>query len=97
MSDGKVLNLDELFGEDRPVVVRWQGREYALLRLAAFSPKEIREFEAMQGQAVKLQDAKADNEQVMALFDRMLLTLCKELPVAEMPFMAKTRVITFYI
>ena len=103
MSDDKrVLNLDEVFGQDRPVKVVWKGREYELLRLEAFSPREIQKFASMQASAQKLsgmsdqQSPEADAE-ISALFDEILSALCKDLPLGDMPFLAKTRIITFYI
>lgn len=107
----RVLNLDEVFGQDRPVKVIWNQREYELLRLEAFSPKEIQKFSALQARAQKLsatpsqhppnaESANLGEEQereISALFDEMLRALCSELPLDSMPFLAKTRIITFYI
>lgn len=104
MSDQKVLNLDEMFGEDRPVTVVWQGVKYDLLRMEAFSPREINRFQTMQKDASELQrlknankDDKSIDGKIEALFDKMLSTLCAKLPLKEIPFLGKTRIITFYI
>ena len=106
MDEQRVLNLDEVFGQDRPVKVLWQGREYELLRLDAFSPRQIHALGSLQEAAARLgskepkatdaPDADADAE-IEALFDGMLKVLCAELPLDRMPFLAKTRIITFYI
>ena len=102
--DNKVLNLDEMFGEDRPVVVKWHGESYNLLRLEAFSPREINRFQSMQKDASELQrlknankDDKSIDGKIEALFDKMLSTLCAKLPLKDIPFLGKTRIITFYI
>lgn len=102
--DNKVLNLDEMFGEDRPVVVKWHGESYNLLRLEAFSPREINRFQSMQKDASELQrlknankDDKSIDKKIEDLFDKMLSTLCVKLPLKEIPFLGKTRIITFYI
>ena len=102
--DNKVLNLDEMFGEDRPVKVKWKGESYNLLRLEAFSPREINRFQSMQKDASELQrlknankDDKSIDGKIEALFDKMLSTLCAKLPLKEIPFLGKTRIITFYI
>lgn len=102
--DNKVLNLDEMFGEDRPVVVKWKGENYNLLRLEAFSPREINRFQSMQKDANELQrlknankDDKSIDKKIEDLFDKMLSTLCTKLPLKEIPFLGKTRIITFYI
>jgi hypothetical protein len=98
----RILNLDEVFGQDRPVKVLWGGREYELLRLEAFSPRQIHALGKLQGAAARLseggmQNAEGSDAEIEALFDEMLAVLCKELPLATMPFLAKTRIITFYI
>ena len=100
----RVLNLDEMFGQDRPVKVLWGGREYELLRLEAFSPRQIHALGKLQGEAARLganapkgADAPDVDAEIGALFDEMLAVLCKELPLSTMPFLAKTRIITFYI
>jgi hypothetical protein len=104
MDENKVLNLDEMFGEDRPVKVKWKGVEYELLRLEAFSPREINRFQTMQKDASELQRLKNANAadksidaKIEQLFDKMLSTLCAKLPLKEIPFLGKTRIITFYI
>jgi hypothetical protein len=104
MDENKVLNLDEMFGEDRPVKVKWKGVEYDLLRLEAFSPREINRFQMMQKDASELQRLKNENAadksidaKIEQLFDKMLSTLCAKLPLKEIPFLGKTRIITFYI
>lgn len=104
----KVLNLDEVFGQDRPIKVKWQGREYELLRLEAFSPRQIQALGKMQEAAQKLSThtqpppntsylGEEQDTKIEQLFDEMLSTLCKDLPLNEMPFLAKMRIITFYI
>jgi len=103
--ENKVLNLDEVFGEDRPIKVKWKGETYDLLRLEAFSPREINRFQNMQKDAAELQRLKnaakkndhSIDKKIEQLFDKMLSTLCAKLPLAEIPFLAKTRIITFYI
>lgn len=104
MDENKVLNLDEMFGEDRPVKVKWHGESYNLLRLEAFSPREINRFQSMQKDASELQRLKNLNKadksidkKIEDLFDKMLSTLCVKLPLKEIPFLGKTRIITFYI
>ena len=104
VDDNKVLNLDEMFGEDRPVVVKWHGESYNLLRLEAFSPREINRFQSMQKDASELQRLKNANKndkgidkKIEDLFDKMLSTLCAKLPLKDIPFLGKTRIITFYI
>lgn len=102
----KTLDLDELFGNARPIKVKWAGKEYELLRLEAFSPREINAFQKMQVEAQRLQQPATIQQQIegydpdaeiAALFDKMLAQLCPSLPLDSIPFLAKSRIITFYI
>ena len=91
-----------MFGQDKPVLVRWQGKDYALMRLNALGAKGIIRFQKMYQEASELQstgDELTDKQidQVDALFDEMLVTLCKPLPVKSMPFLAKVNALTYYI
>lgn len=102
MSDErKVLDLDELFGQARAVKVKWQDQEYELLKMEAISPQDAVQFQKLQIAAGKLQmkgdmdDASA--KKIEKLIDDMLKLLCKELPLQEMKFMVKMRVLTYYI
>lgn len=102
MSDErKVLDLDELFGQARAVKVKWQDQEYELLKMEAISPQDAVQFQKLQIAAGKLQ-MKGDMDDAAAkkiekLIDDMLKLLCKELPLQEMKFMVKMRVLTYYI
>ena len=100
----KTLDLDELFGQARAIKVKWGGRFYELVRLEALGPKPISRFQALQEKASNLQKISLDGEitdeqdqQIIELFDEMLKMLCKELPVSQIPFAAKSKVLEFYI
>jgi hypothetical protein len=100
--DKKTLDLDELFGQARAVKVKWQGREYELLRMEGISPKQAVYFQKLQLRASKLQsntEAVDDEsaEEIETLFDDMLKILCADLPLQDMQFVHKMRVLTFYI
>ena len=97
----KALDLDELFGQARAVKVKWQGKEYELLRMEAIGPRDAVRFQRQQLKASKLQMSDdMDDEtarEVEKTFDDMLNLLCKDMPLGEMVFMQKMRVITYYI
>lgn len=107
MSDenkGKALDLDELFGQARAVKVKWAGKEYELARIEALGPKSISRFQSLQNKTSQLQMLSLNAEiteeqdtQIIALFDEMLLMLCKDLPVKTMPFAAKSKCLEFYV
>lgn len=97
--ENKALNLDELFGQSHPIKVKWQDKEYELLRLEAFSPTEVNGFMRMQKttERMRQENNTASDADIVALFDGMLGMLCKDLPLDILPFLAKVRIITFYI
>lgn len=105
MSDGnKVLNLDELFGQARAVKVRWQGREYELLRMEGIGPKQATQFNKLHLQASRLQGSvnsqdvdDAQAEEIEEVFNKMIKILCADFPVSEAPFMAKMSIVQFYV
>lgn len=102
MSDPKnILDLDELFGQARAVKVKWQDKEYELLRMDAISPKQAVKFQQLELRAGNLQSIGAEltDENAAELeqtIDEMLAMLCKDLPLAELSFIYKTRILTFY-
>jgi hypothetical protein len=99
--DGKKLNLDELFGLARPVIVEWKGKEYELPRPEAFSAKAWSGFTALQEKigllqvlGEKLTDAQA--EELDAITSDCIRYLSPKLADQELPFMLKVQVIQFY-
>uniref|UniRef100_A0A6H1ZD75 Uncharacterized protein n=1 Tax=viral metagenome TaxID=1070528 RepID=A0A6H1ZD75_9ZZZZ len=104
MSDDEkhMLDLDELFGQARAVKVKWSNREYELLRMEAIGPREAAKFMRLQKKAANLQnlseeisDEQAD--EMAEVIDEMLKMLCADLPLAEMAFAIKVRVLSFYV
>jgi hypothetical protein len=98
----KVLDLDELFGQARAVKVRYAGKEYELLRMEGISPKQAWKFQNLKQRANALQQlgaelAEGDADELNDLMKEMLQILCAELPLGEMPFLMRLRVLTFYI
>lgn len=106
-TDGKVLDLDQLFGQAKAVKVKWEGEMHELLRLEAISPKQAMKFNQLYLRAGKLQQAlqsktgdelsDADVDEVQAVFDEMLGMLCATLPLKEIPYMAKSQIMVFYM
>ena len=99
--DKKILNLDDLFGQAKPIKVRWQGQEYEFLRMDGITPKQALEFQRLQLKAGKIQNAESIDEasamQIEEVFNDMLKILCPKIPLEEMTFLMKTRIVTFYI
>lgn len=102
MSDKKrILDLDELLGQASAIKVKWNGREYELLRMESVSPKQAVKFQKLQARANRLQmnsdnTEDADAVELESVMDEMLAMLCADLPLAEIPFGMKMRIVTFY-
>jgi hypothetical protein len=96
-----VLNLEELFGVDQPIVVRWQGAEYALKRPEAMAPEDYVRLSRLQATAAGIRQAaevtEADAATLLATVDQMMIMIAPELAALQLPFMAKVRVLEFYI
>lgn len=102
-----VLNLDSLYGQDQPVIVIHNGREFELRRLDSLSPKQFMEWDELGKQIEKLSlnyDAKNDPEfaaamEVESAVTKALGLICPELAEAQPPlvFSAMMKVINFYI
>jgi hypothetical protein len=102
----KSLNLDELFGTARPIVVVFQGKRYELRRPEAMNPVEFNQWMKLQGR-VQLPGANTDeiarnwseetSREVEALIDDVLTLLNPEFAkLPELNFMMKTQVLEFY-
>lgn len=102
MSDQqRVLDLDDLLGQASSIKVKWNGREYELLRMESVSPKQAVKFQKLQARANRLQTngestEEADAVELENVMDEMLGMLCKDLPLTEIPFGMKMRIVTFY-
>lgn len=103
---GKALNLDELFGQARPVVVVWEGRKYALTRLEGLTPVEYARWTKLQRRMAPLfggGDVDVNDmteEQATELSEAVTTALSlfnADLAKAPLPFAAKVRVLQFYV
>lgn len=103
MSDEKMLDLNELFGQAVTVKVKARdGKVYELLRMEAISPREAVRFQRLQQKAARLQvvGEEMSDEQasdLVGVFDDLLEILCAELPVEAMQFAEKMAVLQFYM
>jgi hypothetical protein len=97
----KALDLDELFGQDKSVKVKWHDKNYDLLLVGAIGPKDALALQKMQARTAALGMASdeindQDAEELERMFDEMLKILSNELPLKEIPFGAKMRILQFY-
>jgi hypothetical protein len=100
----RLLDLDELLGQARPIKVKWQGATYELLNSDGISPKQAVQFQKMQGRVQNLigsdqssVTSDQDAVELEAVLDEMLGMLCAELPLGEIKFGMKLKIITFYV
>ena len=105
-NNGRVLDLDELFGMARPIVVRWKGRDYPLRRPTALSPEEIVRNERLRVRWADLQERISDGEalqtssglagEIEEVTLEMIAILCPALAKAGVPFVAQVQVLQYY-
>ena len=99
----KTLDLDELIGQAKPIKVKWQGESYEMLRSDGISPKQAVKFQKLQPRAQGLltgDHAEVSDEeasQLEAIIDEMLAIVCVELPLENIPFGMKLKIIQFYV
>lgn len=102
MSERKPLNLDELYGTARPVIVVWQEKRYELRRPEGMTPVEYSRWTKLQAKTSKLIIDDADEmseEQAHELEEAIHMTLSlvsPELAEAGLTFAAQVRVLQFY-
>ena len=100
MDENKVLNLDEMFGEDRPVVVKWKTGEYELHRFTALSVTNVLKFQKMRRDVMRLQVldevTEKDAGTIESLFNAMLKMIGPDLPLDEIPYVMKLTILAFY-
>jgi hypothetical protein len=105
-NNGRVLDLDELFGMARPIVVVWKTRKYQLRRPTALSPDEIVRNERLRVRWAELQDRITDGEALETSSDMageieevtkdMISILCPELAKVDLPFVMQVQVLQYY-
>jgi hypothetical protein len=97
----EILNLDELYGQQEPIVVRHGGREYDLLRPEAMGPTDYLHFNRISVKVQSLQQSTApEDEQAVemeALLTEMLAMVSPALAAApELTFAKKVACIRYY-
>lgn len=97
-----VLDLDVVFGLERPLVLRWEGQEYRLKNISALNALDvlrIRELQQRLQQAGTRHDAAAlekEAAEMEQLIDELFGIVCPALRESNMPFLKKFRVMTWY-
>lgn len=102
MSERKPLNLDELYGTARPVIVVWGGKRYELHRPEALTPVEYSRWMKLQKKLGMMEAFEAEEmseEQAKELSEAIAMVLSlfsPELAAVKLPFAAQVRVLQHY-
>ena len=90
------LNLDELFGTGKPIVVELGGVKYQLSRPEAFTARQYQQFAKFWEEFNPTSFSKAeDPEQIEAVMDSILEMLNPAL-AKKLTFAMKVKVLDFY-
>lgn len=101
MAKGTILDLDELFGQDDPVIVVYQGTTYELLRPDAWTPevyaRYVRLQKSISEDEVKraLEDPEAF-EKLAKILDKVLEIISPELAALDLSMEKKSAIIEHY-
>ncbi|CAK0773825.1 conserved hypothetical protein [Gammaproteobacteria bacterium] len=97
---GTVLNLDELFGQQQPLVVELNGKEFNLRRQDTFSPEEYYHMQKMRTKLSKDTATGADTEEgahaIEVAMDEIVKMLCPELAAEKLTFIKKVKILDWY-
>jgi hypothetical protein len=98
----KALNLDELFGQAKSVIVIHDGCEYEFMRVEALGPRQAVQLQQMRKKAQVLQTigdelTKKQSQEIDDVLSQMITMLCPTFPVKDVTFIMKMRIVTFYI
>ena len=101
----KVMDLDDLFGNKKEVLIRQKGIEYPMKSPENLSPKEFLEFERQYKTYLKLgisndDDVTEEKAEILENIVRGILSLVlskPRLPIEDLTFVQCVRVMEFYL
>jgi hypothetical protein len=96
------LNLDELFGQSKAVIVIHNKRDYEFMRIEALGPRQAVQIQKLQKRAQVLQSIRGDitdaqSNEIETIFEQIITMLCPEFPVKEIEFAKKMHIVMFYM
>lgn len=93
----KVLKLDDLFGQARPVKVTWKGAMYELARPEAFTPVQYHKFTKLYSEYSKVSLSEDTDPNVLdEIITNILDIMNPKLVEAGIPFSGKVAILKFY-
>lgn len=101
MAKGKALNLDELYGQNDPVLVVYQGQEYELFRPDSWTPETYSQYVRLQKSVTEEEIAKAMEsskgfEKLTSVVDKIMQIISPELAKLDLSLEKKSRIIEHY-
>ena len=97
------LNLDELFGQAKDLVVIWEGARHMMRHPTAMGPKDLNLLQRLQDLQVDVSEdmkdeAKEDEaaEELIKVIDKIIGMIAPTLDALGLPIFAKMRIMTFY-
>ena len=104
MAEREYLDLDQLFGEDKTISLKWGGKKYQMRPLQSLGPRELKEWARLYNMIPSLGEdpediANVDDEVLSGVVTGALEMICSEVLEDDpnMPFIAKVRAVEFYV
>lgn len=103
-NNSRTLDLDALFTSKKPIIVKFLGQEFPMVRPVDLTPDQLYQFERLSKKMSKLEalDKKEedfsgeDTKFIEETLNELILLVCPTMPVEKLPFMAKVYVIANY-
>lgn len=97
-----VLDLNALYGVERPLKVLWGDREYFLRRPQEMGPRDVVTLQHWSGRAQAIQNldmehlTEAQANELERVTREMSNLICPDLATVQIPFVALGKIITWY-
>lgn len=96
-----MLNLDELFGQARPVVVKYHDKRFEFMRPEALTPAQYADWLALEGkvEAIKAKESALEQNDIAewdTLLTKIISLLCPAFVAEEPPFQVRSKALEFY-
>ena len=97
----RIHNLDELFGQNKPIIIVWEEKRYPLKHPDSFTPVEMNRFERLSKESEKLRlkdEEELSDEEAKLLGDitRKLLDLLNPDLAEKLTFTQQVNVLFFH-
>jgi hypothetical protein len=90
----RTLNLDELFGAAKDLIVLWGDRQHTLRHPTSMGPADVMKLQQLQAAHAAL--TAEDGEALEGVVSEIIAMIAPTLASQNLPFFAKMRILTFY-